>query len=357
MNNKFSNKLHTRSTATGPLTSDNRKLFDPIKFKFKNSPARSNDYKEPIRSPQLSKTKNTDITSFFNNFRSTGDRKKSNSPFRFNNLFMKKELIDMPNLAIIKNKFNCVKEYSYCEEKNGRFRDTMEDFSKIIDKYMNDTNKGFFSLYDGHGGIEPVIHIKERMPEILSANLGIYGVEEAIISAFEKVDEEVKTKNSENIGCTACIILILNENGKKYLYCANVGDSKCLLLYDTNAIFITEEHRCSNNEEVIRVRGAGGIVFNGRVFGQLMLTRALGDHSMKQYGVINKPHISKHAVDNRLKYAIMASDGIWDVMDEESIFSMSNKYSNADDFGKAIVKEAINKGSRDNISCIVIKFN
>jgi hypothetical protein len=268
------NKFQTRPSATGPL--DTKKLFNSAKLKFKISPGRSNDYKEPLKSPKLGKSKNFDISNFFNNFRPTNDRKKSNSPYRFNNVFMKKEIIDTVNLASVKNKYYSVKEYSYTEEKNSR--DNMEDFSKIVDKYMNDTSKALFSLYDGHGGSEPVIYVKERMPEILSVNLGLYAVEEALISSFKKVDEEIKTINSENTGCTACIVLVLNENGKRMIYCANVGDSKCLLISDTNARFITEDHRCSNSEEVTRVRQAGGIVFNGRVFGQLMLTRAIGDH-------------------------------------------------------------------------------
>jgi serine/threonine protein phosphatase PrpC len=269
---------------------------------------------------------------------------------------MKKEIIETMNIATIRNKYHSVKEYSYCEEKNGKFRDTMEDFAKIIDKYMNDPNKGFFSLYDGHGGSEVVVSVKERMPEILATALGIHPVEEALISTFKKVDEEIKGMNAENVGCTACIGLVINEGGKKYFYCANVGDSKCLLVCDKTSSFITEEHRCSNTDEVERVRKAGGIVFNGRVFGQLMLTRAIGDYAMKDYGVINTPFISKHVIDNKVKYAIIASDGIWDVMNEDAIMSIVNKYTNTDDINKSIVKDAIAKGSRDNISCIIIKF-
>jgi protein phosphatase 1L len=78
---------------------------------------------------------------------------------------------------------------------------------------------------------------------------------------------------------------------------------------------------------------------------------------MKEYGVINTPFISKHPIDNKLKWAVIASDGIWDMMREEDVFRLVNSYCNADELGKTIVKEAINKGSRDNISCIVIKFN
>ena len=352
MNNKFSNKLQYPV-----IGGENKKLFDSAKLKFKISPGRSQDYKQSVRSPQVSKSKNTEIGNFFNNFRSTRDKKKSNSPYRFNNLFMKKEYLDTINITTVKNKYHSVKEYSYCEEKNAKFRDSMEDFSKIIDKYMNDSSKGFFSLYDGHGGSEAVIFVKERMPEILANSLEIHSVEDALTTAFKKVDEEVKSHNSENVGCTACIGLVTNEGGKKYFYCANVGDSKCLLINDKGANFITEEHRCSNSEEVNRVRQAGGIVFNGRVFGQLMLTRAIGDHAMKPYGVLNTPYISKHIVDSKLKYAIIASDGIWDVMDENSICTIINKYASLNDVAKGIVKEAENKGSRDNMSCIVLNFN
>lgn len=50
--------------------------------------------------------------------------------------------------------------------------------------------------------------------------------------------------------------------------------------------------------------------------GTLAITRAFGDHSLKSEGVTAKPFINKHAIRPFDKYLIIATDGVWDVMDD-----------------------------------------
>ena len=59
----------------------------------------------------------------------------------------------------------------------------------------------------------------------------------------------------------------------------------------------------------------GGIVFNGRLFGQLALSRCLGDFNLKPYGLIVKPSFMKMEVFDG-DYIVIASDGVWDVVNE-----------------------------------------
>lgn len=262
--------------------------------------------------------------------------------------------------------FYSVKEYSYSEDKNPRFRNTMEDFGKIIDNYMNDKSKGFFSLYDGHGGSDPVKYAKERMPEILSKLIKESEstdmsdkkdiIEQSLIASFHKLDDELKFTDSETSGSTACIVLITQEAGRKCIYTANVGDSKCVLISSDGVVKLSYDHKCSDQGEVERVKQSGGIVFSGRVFGQLVLTRALGDHSLKKYGVIATPYVTKTLIEENHKYVVLASDGVWDILTEEEILKLSLNINTADEFAKLLVKTALNGGSKDNISCIVIKI-
>jgi serine/threonine protein phosphatase PrpC len=325
------------------------------------------------------------------------ERKKSNSPLKFNNLFSNNSVINNKNLKRkedenINNNVNsspsnnpsnnaitniapinniqvirqetpavsCFKEYAYKEDKNLKFRNAMEDFSKIVEKYMGDPNKALFTLYDGHGGSDPVIYVKDRMPELLLKCLQSKEnttTEAAITQAFVKIDDELKFCDSENTGCTACVVYINIENGKRVLYCANVGDTRSVLVTCDEATTITQDHKCSETAEVERVRESGGIVFSGRVFGQLVLTRALGDHALKSYGVIPTPYVVRTELDDKYKYLVMASDGVWDVVQPDDVFKVSKEVSNAEDFSKVLVKNAIDGGSKDNISCIVVKLN
>jgi protein phosphatase 1L len=64
-----------------------------------------------------------------------------------------------------------VRDYSYSEDKNSKFRSTMEDTYCAKDKLCNDINTGVFGVFDGHGGKQVASHISERIPEELKKEM------------------------------------------------------------------------------------------------------------------------------------------------------------------------------------------
>ena len=88
-----------------------------------------------------------------------------------------------------------------------------------------------------------------------------------------------------------------------------------------------------------------------------MLTRAFCDNEFKQYRVICNPHITKNEIDIDDKYIVLASDGVWDVMNENEIFELSKECKNSKEFCDMIIKYSLIKGSMDYISCFVILLN
>ena len=253
----------------------------------------------------------------------------------------------------IKNKNTPFSSFSYQEDKNLKYRQSMEDIGVTIPNLTNDYKTSLFGIFDGHGGNDVVKYIKDRIPEIIKKNLNdLYPIEQCFINSFNKIDEELKFYDSEYTGSTATIVLIQDNK----IYCANVGDSRAYIIYDNYIKKITVDHKCSVPEEAERVIKAGGKITKNRVQGQLVLSRSLGDLYVKKYGVINLPDISTNTIDYNIKYVVIASDGIWDVVDEKTVLNMSKMKKNADDFCKDLVKLAIEKESKDNISCIVISF-
>jgi serine/threonine protein phosphatase PrpC len=253
----------------------------------------------------------------------------------------------------IKNKNTPFSSFSYQEDKNLKYRQSMEDIGVTIPNLTNDYKTSLFGIFDGHGGNDVVKYIKDRIPEIIKKNLNdLYPIEQCFINSFNKIDEELKFYDSEYTGSTATIVLIQDNK----IYCANVGDSRAYIIYDNYIKKITFDHKCSVPEEAERIIKAGGKITKNRVQGQLVLSRSLGDLYVKKYGVINLPDISTNTIDYNIKYVIIASDGIWDVVDEKTVLNMSKMKKNADDFCKDLVKLAIEKESKDNISCIVISF-
>ena len=253
----------------------------------------------------------------------------------------------------INNKNTPFVSYSYQEDKNLKYRQSMEDIGVTLPNLTNDYKTSLFGIFDGHGGNDVVKYIKDRIPEIIKKNLNdLYPIEQCFINSFNKIDEELKFYDSEYTGSTATIVLIQDNK----IYCANVGDSRAYIIYDNYIKKITVDHKCSVPEEAERIIKAGGKITKNRVQGQLVLSRSLGDLYVKKYGVINLPDISTNTIDYNIKYVVIASDGIWDVVDEKTVLNMSKMKKNADDFCKDLVKLAIEKESKDNISCIVISF-
>lgn len=266
--------------------------------------------------------------------------------------------------SIAGKKYESVKEIASKEEQNPRYRQAMEDFMKMIDKYNGDPNSGLFTLYDGHGGKDAALYAKEKFPEFFFKFLSTNNnTEKALVLTFQKIDLDLKNRNiaNENVGTTASVVYITKEPDilsgmKRVLYAANVGDSRIIIIQNNGPKKISYDHRCNDTNEINRVKLAGGIIFNCRVFGQLALTRAIGDHSFKKYGVIATPYTNKVYLDEKDKYVVIASDGVWDSMSDNDVYKLSLNYNNAFDLANAIVKTAISKGSKDNTSCIVVRL-
>ena len=253
----------------------------------------------------------------------------------------------------IQNQNTPFKSFSYYEDKNLKYRQSMEDIGILIPDLTTDYKVSLFGIFDGHGGTDVVKFVKNRLPQLIKIYLNdLYPVEKAFKNAFQKVDEELKFFDSEYIGTTATLVLIKDNK----IYCANVGDSKAYIIYDKTYTQISSDHKCSNEDERKRIGEIGGKIIKNRVMGQLILTRTLGDLYVKQFGVINTPDISVYDINETVNYVILASDGVWDVVDLDTIINMGKAGKNVGEFCEDIVKLSINKGTKDNVSCIVISF-
>lgn len=84
----------------------------------------------------------------------------------------------------------------------------------------------------------------------------------------------------DGIGCTANVILFDKE--EFCVYVANAGDSRCVLARDGQAIPLSFDHKPEMDEERKRIEKAGSYIADGRVDGNLNLSRALGDLKYKQ---------------------------------------------------------------------------
>eukprot|EP00268_Persea_americana_P033377 TRINITY_DN3304_c0_g1_i3.p1 TRINITY_DN3304_c0_g1~~TRINITY_DN3304_c0_g1_i3.p1 ORF type:complete len:108 (-),score=32.32 TRINITY_DN3304_c0_g1_i3:391-714(-) len=92
-----------------------------------------------------------------------------------------------------------------------------------------------------------------------------------------------------------------------------------------------------------------------RVGGVLAVSRAFGDKPLKQY-VVADPEIKEEVVDSSLEFLILASDGLWDVVTNEESVSLVKSIDNPEQAAKKLMQEASQRGSADNITCVVVRF-
>ena len=139
---------------------------------------------------------------------------------------------------------------------------------------------------------------------------------------------------------------------------ANVGDTRGVLISGTsNYKRLSYDHKATDKTEIDRVKKEGGIVMDDRVGGALAITRAFGDHALKRDGVTAKPHITKHYLTPADKFLVIGSDGIWDVLEDEDACKLCRDELTTKEIAQQIVKAALEGGSTDNCSCLVIRFN
>lgn len=256
---------------------------------------------------------------------------------------------------------------SFADEKNPGFRRSMEDEHRIVEGFNNDPGAGFFAVYDGHGGRDVVEVVKARLDtNLLQAinNRGHRSMESAIVEAYAKTNAQCN--RCDESGSTAATALVVNEEGhsrhRRMLYAANVGDSRVVLCENSVARRMTFDHKASDDSEADRVSDMGGFVIMNRVMGVLAVSRSFGDKSLQPY-VTAEPYVSSVQLGRSHPFMIIACDGVWDVMSDQEAVDMvlktcgtSTRVQQQQKVAEVLVQAALEKGSRDNITAMVVYF-
>ena len=279
-----------------------------------------------------------------------------------------------------------------------------------------------FGVFDGHGGKEisqfvanhfteeliknknistdMSIALKEtfiKMDEIMQTSEGIEEIKK--YAKLSKEQDDIQSKNEPSnsqmqmfaqllgskdpdandifmrTGCTACVMGI-NETKKK-LFFANAGDSRVVICKKGVAEAKSEDHKPEMESEKMRIYKAEGWISDGRVKGNLNLTRGFGDLEYKQNKnlkpeeqiITANPDIKVVDFTTDLDFAIIGCDGIWDCLqNQEACDFVSKKLKENPDIkiskiveemlDNIVAKDLYNETGVgcDNMTCIVIVF-
>jgi len=245
---------------------------------------------------------------------------------------------------------------------------------------------GFFGVYDGHGGDKASEYVCENLhlQFLECANkMGdlsrVEELEESLRAAILKVEEKwlLHAEEIENCsGTTAAVVVVKDLN----LIVGNVGDSEIIICgKDGKAITLTEVHNPKRNKsEGERIIQEGGVLFHDRVghpvihpsFLSIAVSRAIGDWGFKSLnftkgkpsGIIPDPYITHLTLrPNDHRFAVLACDGVWDVMSGQEVadfvIKKLNEKTRVDEVVTELVNEAERKGSLDNITAVLLHFD
>eukprot|EP00158_Paraphelidium_tribonemae_P002591 Partr_v1_DN25501_c0_g1_i2_m20481 putative phosphatase 2C len=247
------------------------------------------------------------------------------------------------------------------DDMNRKCRKSMEDaHSYHLDFPVE--NAGFFAIFDGHAGKNAAQWCGDNLHSLFERNLqrfGHEGIQSVLNRTFMDTNDELGEKNRIHSGCTAVVAFIRSESDadshKRVLYCANAGDARAVLARSDKAIRMTYDHKGSDPQEIKRIIESGGFIMNSRVNGVLAVTRSLGDISMKDL-IVSNPYTTQITLDGDDEFLILACDGVWDVMADQEAVDLIRHIRDPQEAAEAMVKQALDAHSTDNISCMVIRF-
>ena len=303
--------------------------------------------------------------------------------------------------------------YEFVTMEMQGWRRSMEDAHVAILNYGGDPSAALFGFFDGHGGnlysiigCEVAKFAAHHLPEDLlnDPNYGAGNYEKALKAAFLKIDQRLNQESGKNEiskleaesnladmasptrqmipdsvgegpdmkGCTANVVLIKNE----ILYVANAGDSRSVLSKGSETIELSFDHKPDMPSEKSRITKAGGTVEDGRVEGNLNLSRGLGDLHYKankslkpeEQMISADPDIKKMPILPDFDFIVMGCDGIYESKSSEEMGQFFRKELTATG-GK--IKECMEKLldiscspdyvkteglGCDNMTCIFIRF-
>jgi protein phosphatase 1L len=242
----------------------------------------------------------------------------------------------------------------------GKSRHAMEDYFVAEVRNVNEHELGLFAIYDGHLGHHVADYLQRHLFNNILNETGFWKDPKLAIRKAYLNTDGIILENAPDLGpggSTAVTAILIDS---KTLYVANVGDSRAIVSKAGNAEQLSVDHEPGNSTERGKIEEKGGFVSNmpgdvPRVDGQLAVARAFGDKSLKVH-LSATPDIKELKIDDETELLILASDGLWKVMENQEAVDLVKKIKDPTAAAKQLAQEAVNRKSKDDISCIVVRF-
>jgi len=199
-----------------------------------------------------------------------------------------------------------------------------------------------------------------------------------IMNFDRKISQTMPTAIPLERSGSTCVVVLVTPS---HIICANAGDSRAILSKKDEVLPLSFDHKPSNDVELTRIENDGGFVRDGRVDGDLALSRSFGDfgykfcnakkNSMsvpptkgqKEYRVTVYPDILVYVREpSNDQFMVLACDGIWDRLTNKDCSDLVRSLVYRDgetDVGlmcEEVIDTALELDSRDNMTCCIVMF-
>jgi len=251
-----------------------------------------------------------------------------------------------------------------------------------------------WGILDGHGalGAEASKDSAKLFQQLVEHNLDLrmkqIDTQIKMKSIFDAVNSSLLNSaklNKQEYGTTAVVATLIMEDSIPYLVVGNVGDSRAILIRKigkkNTIIPLSSDHKLEREDEHQRILcGSGKIIIGSsgsyRVIPDpehftielivqenlgLNMTRALGHIILRNYGVIADPEFLSVKL-NVGDILIIASDGLWEFMNNKEVVDFVSKYKDAQlacrDLCKQVQKICKKRNVKsDNVTILIVMFS
>ena len=303
---------------------------------------------------------------------------------------------DMKVNALPEGRVKKVGAYSQAGKGEDGFTKVNQDSFLVLQNQYNFKDFNIFSVLDGHGINGHLVSrfITKYFTSFFKNNkkMNSNENEDAVYYRLKKKDNDIMKrafrhaerdleKNSDidaNFSGTTCVMVL--QVGEKLL-CANVGDSRAILVKDNNVIVpLSIDQKPDDPEEKKRIEESGGEISQfeedgeksgpfrvwkkGEAYPGIAMSRSIGDYIATTLGVIPVPKFIDEKLDKDSKFIVVASDGVWEFLDNQKVADMVMPFYKKDDPDgacKALIKESTQWWNQedvvvDDITVIVVFF-
>ena len=260
-----------------------------------------------------------------------------------------------------------------------------QDSFLVIENEYNLPDFNIFSVLDGHGENGHLVSRfvtkyfatffkKNKKMKVLKSEDEVYSrlkknEYDILKRVFKHAEKDInKSAIDAKFSGTTCVIVF--QIGDKII-CANVGDSRAILVKGEKGktiIPLSVDQKPDSPEEKKRIESAGGEVAQyeddgeksgpfrvwakGEAYPGIAMSRSIGDFVASSLGVIPEPICFEETIDKDTKFIILASDGIWEFLNNKKVVNIVWPfYEKKDPEGacKALIKEATDWWNKEDI--------